>query len=52
MKISVEDFEEILEVELSTDARKFVIDNNFEYEFANPEEHNLGLKKFMTRTTF
>jgi hypothetical protein len=51
MKISVEDFEEILEVELSTEARKFVIDYNFEYEFANPEEYNLGLKKFVNFLT-
>jgi hypothetical protein len=51
MKISVEDFEEILGVELSTDARKFVISKNFEYEFANVEEHNLGLKKFVNFLT-
>lgn len=47
MKITIEDFEEILKVKLSEEAIKFVHDNNFEYEFANPEEHNAGLVKFI-----
>lgn len=47
MKITVEDFEEILEVKLSVEAIKFVNENNFEYEFADPEEHNAGLIKYL-----
>jgi hypothetical protein len=47
VKITVEEFEEILEVKLSEEAMKFVNDNNFEYEFANPEEQNAGLVKFV-----
>jgi predicted house-cleaning noncanonical NTP pyrophosphatase (MazG superfamily) len=47
MKITIEDFEEILEVKLSEEAIKFVNDNNFEYELANPEEQNAGLVKII-----
>lgn len=51
MKISVEDFEEILELKLSDEAKKLVNDKNFEYEFADSEEHNLGLIKFVNFLT-
>ena len=51
MKISVEDFEEILDLKLSADSIKFINDKNFEYEFANSEEHNLWLGKFVNFLT-
>jgi hypothetical protein len=51
VNITVENFEEILGIKLSTEAEKFVIDNNFEYEFADPEEHHLGLIKFVNFLT-
>jgi hypothetical protein len=51
MKISVEDFEEILDLKLSNDSIKFVNGKNFEYEFANPEDYNLGLIKFVNFLT-
>lgn len=47
MRISVEDFEEILELKLSEEARKIVGEKNFEYQFANPEEHKLALMRFV-----
>jgi hypothetical protein len=51
VNITVEEFEEILGIKLSTEAEKFVNDNNFEYEFANLEEHHLGLIKFVNFLT-
>ena len=51
MKISVEDFEEILDLKLSAEAKKFVNDKNFEYEFVDSKEYNLGLIKFVNFLT-
>jgi hypothetical protein len=51
VKISVEDFEEILDLKLSAEAKKIVNEKNFEYEFADPQEHRLGLMKFVNFLT-
>jgi hypothetical protein len=51
MKISIEDCEEILDLKLSVEAKKIVNDKNFEDEFADSEEYNVGLIKFVNFLT-
>ena len=47
MKLDINDFEEILGSELSTESKKFVEETNFQYELANSEQVNAGLIKFV-----